>query len=63
MTPIPVKNTLFNKTICMIGLPVSMPDVFLWVNTVSHDGETCHFALQGASVFNESMKETLISLY
>ena len=45
-----------------VGPPVNMPAVILGATTVAHDGTKCHFPLPGAGVFDDSMKETLISV-
>lgn len=39
-----------------------MPDVMFSVTTVTRDGTKCQFPLPGDGVFDDSMKETLISV-
>jgi hypothetical protein len=45
-----------------VGPSVTMPAVMLGATTMEHDGTSCHFPLPGAGVFDDSMKETLISV-
>ena len=45
-----------------VGPPVTIPAVILGATTMEHDETSCHFPLPGAGVFDDSMKETLISV-